>query len=67
MGTYSTRFGLGLLVVVVASVVLSAHMALQKSLPEEGAVLSASPDTIRLWFTQDPDPAVAGSVAEAIS
>ncbi len=52
-------FGIGLVVVTAAVAVVSAHMALQKSLPEEDAVLGASPVEIQLWFTQDPDPAVS--------
>jgi methionine-rich copper-binding protein CopC len=51
--------GVGAIVVLAAVSVVSAHMALKKSMPEEGAVLSATPNEIHLWFTQEPDPAVS--------
>ncbi len=48
------------LVLVAASVaVASAHMALQKTMPEADAVLTESPGHIQLWFTQSPDPAIS--------
>ena len=48
------------LVLIVASVVIAAaHMAVQKTMPEADAVLSASPHHIQIWFTQSPDPAIS--------
>ena len=48
------------LVLVAASVaVVAAHMAVQKTMPEDDAVLSESPHHIRIWFTQSPDPAIS--------
>ena len=55
------------LVAVVGTVVVSAHMALQRSFPEADAVLGVSPDQIQLWFTQDPDPAVSNVSLEGPS
>jgi len=51
--------GVGLIVMMAAVSVLSAHMALTKSMPEEGVVLRTPPEEIQLWFTQEPDPAVS--------
>ena len=51
--------GVGVFVVMLAVSVVSAHMALKKSMPEEGGVLSTPPDEIQLWFTQEPDPVVS--------
>ena len=36
-----------------------AHMKVAKTAPEEGATLNASPDTVRIWYTQEPDRAVS--------
>ena len=48
------------LVLLAASVAAaSAHMALQKTMPEADAVLTESPGHIQLWFTQSPDPAIS--------
>ena len=48
------------LVLVVASiVVVAAHMAVQKTMPEADAVLSESPHHIQIWFTQSPDPVIS--------
>ena len=52
---------------VVAVAVVSAHMALKKSIPEEGAVLGAAPAQIQLWFTQEPDPVVSNVTLEGPS
>ena len=51
--------GVGMIVVMAAVSVVSAHMALKKSMPEEGVVLTTPPDQVQLWFTQEPDPAVS--------
>ena len=48
------------LALVVASVATAAaHMAVQKTTPEADAVLSESPQHIRMWFTQSPDPVIS--------
>ena len=48
------------LVLVIASVaVVSAHMAVRRTMPEADAVLSESPQQVRIWFTQSPDPAIS--------
>ena len=48
------------LVLAAASVaVVTAHMAVQKTMPEADAVLSESPHHIQIWFTQSPDPAIS--------
>ena len=48
------------LALVVASVAIaSAHMAVQKTMPEADAVLSESPHHIQIWFTQSPDPVIS--------
>ena len=48
-----------LVLVVAATAVLAAHMAVQKTMPEADAVLAESPHHIRIWFTQSPDPAIS--------
>ena len=53
------------LVLVVAWVAaVAAHMAVRKTMPEDGAVLSESPQRIRIWFTQSPDPAISRLILE---
>lgn len=39
---------------VLNPVVLLAHLKLLRSAPAEGALLTAPPAEIRLWFNQDP-------------
>lgn len=51
--------GLCLALVAASFATASAHMALQKTMPEADAVLSESPGRIQMWFTQLPDPAVS--------
>ena len=51
--------GLCFVLVVAALATATAHMALQKTMPEADAVLSESPGRIQMWFTQLPDPAVS--------
>lgn len=48
-----------LLLLVAAVAVVSAHMAVSKTMPEAAAVLSESPAAIQVWFTQAPDPAIS--------
>jgi methionine-rich copper-binding protein CopC len=59
IGSVCTHAVVTTAVFMIAAAVVMAHMALQKSAPEKDAVLSASPDEIQLWFTQEPDPAVS--------
>lgn len=48
------------LVLVVASVAIAtAHLRVQKSMPEADAILAGSPDHIQVWFSQAPDPAIS--------
>ena len=54
------------LALVVASVaVAAAHMTVQRTMPEAGAVLTASPDHIQVWFTQSPDPLISRLALES--
>ena len=53
-----------LALVVAAVAVASAHMAVQKTMPEADEVLSASPHHIQIWFTQSPDPAISRLILE---
>lgn len=50
---------LAVVVMVSASSVAFAHMALSKSMPAANAVVSTRPATIQIWFTQAPDKAVS--------
>ncbi len=51
--------GCCLVLVVAAAAIASAHMAVQKTMPEADAVLAESPQQVRIWFTQSPDPAIS--------
>ena len=47
-------------VLVVASVAIAtAHLRVQRSMPEADAILAASPDHLQVWFSQAPDPAIS--------
>jgi methionine-rich copper-binding protein CopC len=48
-----------IVLVLVAGVVLSAHLAVKKTTPAKGARLAAAPDHVQVWFTQEPDLAVS--------
>lgn len=48
-----------LALVAASAAAAAAHMAVRKTTPEAGAVLSESPREVRIWFTQSPDPAVS--------
>ena len=37
----------------------TAHMVLSKSMPEPDSVISESPRSLQVWFTQAPDPVVS--------
>jgi methionine-rich copper-binding protein CopC len=50
---------LAVAVAVSTPILLLAHMALEKSVPENGATLSAPPRTVQLFFSEAPDPAVS--------
>ena len=45
--------------VVLAVATATAHLAATKTMPDADAVVAESPEQIRVWFTQDPDPAVS--------
>mgnify|MGYP001283146847 CR=1 FL=1 len=47
------------LLLVVGVLTLMAHMRVQKTMPEDGAVLSGAPSRIQVWYTQSPDPAIS--------
>ena len=59
--------GCAALVVATAVAVVSAHMAVSKTMPEADTVLVASPAEIQVWFTQAPDPAVSRLTLEGAS
>ena len=52
------------LLLVVGAVTLMAHMRVQKTLPEDGAVLSGAPSRVQVWYTQAPDPAISQLLLE---
>ena len=52
------------LLLVVGAVTLMAHMRVQKTMPEDGAVLSGAPSRIQVWYTQSPDPAISQLLLE---
>ena len=70
-GNRTARVGVwvavGVAVGLATVVAVSAHMALQKSVPEADAVLTSPPTQVQLWFTQDPDPAVSNVSLEGPS
>ena len=41
--------------VALAGTVVFAHLAVKKSLPGKGAILTASPSVVQVWFTQEPE------------
>jgi methionine-rich copper-binding protein CopC len=45
--------------VLVAPVLLQAHMKLEKSVPAEGATLTSPPSMVQLFFSEAPDMAVS--------
>ncbi len=52
---------------IFVSVAASAwHLDLTASYPKADEVLTESPDTIRLWFTQAPELALAGISLEGV-
>jgi methionine-rich copper-binding protein CopC len=58
--TIRTRtFVATLVLAIAAAVTISAHMAYSKSMPEEDATVTESPDHLQVWFTQAPEPAVS--------
>lgn len=52
-------FGCCLALVVASVAIASAHMVVQKTMPEADAVLSEPPHHIQIWFTQSPDPVIS--------
>jgi methionine-rich copper-binding protein CopC len=52
--------GLGLaLLFSVATVALSAHLAVSKTFPVTGGTITTTPDRLQVWFTQAPTMAVS--------
>ena len=45
--------------VLLAVATAFAHLAVTKTMPDADAVVTKSPQTIEVWFTQDPDPAIS--------
>ena len=58
MRNRATRLLLAAACIAVAATAWS-HMKVGKTSPENGAMLDASPETIRVWYTQEPDVAVS--------
>jgi len=56
--TKQVLFGSSVLV-LLAVVTTFAHLAVTKTMPDADAVVTKSPQTIEVWFTQDPDPAIS--------
>jgi len=52
-------FAATLALVLIAAVTVAAHMAYSKSVPGKDAALAESPAQLRVWFTQDPEPALS--------
>ena len=52
-------FAATLAIVLIAAVTVAAHMAYSKSVPGKDAALAESPAQLRVWFTQDPEPALS--------
>ena len=48
-----------LVLVVVSAAIATAHLRVQKSMPEADAILAAPPDHLQVWFSQAPDPAIS--------
>ena len=49
----------GVVLAALCGATAVAHMAVQKTMPEDGAVLTQSPHHIQVWYTQSPDPAIS--------
>jgi methionine-rich copper-binding protein CopC len=43
---------------------LSAHLKVEKTLPESGATIEAAPKELRVWFSQSPTLPVSGLALE---
>ena len=44
---------------IAATSVTLAHMAVTKTAPEDGAILDKAPEAVQVWYTQEPDAAVS--------
>ncbi len=44
---------------VLATTTVLAHMKMSKAMPAAGAVVAAKPAKVQIWFTQAPDRAVS--------
>jgi methionine-rich copper-binding protein CopC len=47
-----------------AVVALSAHLKVEKTLPESGATITAAPKELRVWFSQNPTLPVSSLTLE---
>ena len=59
MTTRTRTFVATFVLAIAAAVTLSAHMAYSKSMPEQDATVTESPQHLQVWFTQAPEPAVS--------
>jgi methionine-rich copper-binding protein CopC len=48
-----------LAVVATSAAAMSLHLRLTKSYPSADQVLTTAPDTVRLWFSEEPELALA--------
>jgi methionine-rich copper-binding protein CopC len=48
-------------------VALSAHLKVEKTFPESGATIEATPKELRVWFSQNPTLPVSGLALEGPS
>ena len=48
-----------LVLILASAAIATAHLRVQKSMPEADAILAASPDHVQVWFSQEPDPAIS--------
>ena len=56
---YVRMLGWSFVLVLVTVATTMAHLATTRTMPEADATVEESPDRVRVWFTQDPDPAVS--------
>ena len=56
----------GCILSILCATTLWAHMRVQKTMPEDGATLTASPRHIQVWYTQLPDGAISQLLLEGV-
>ncbi len=52
--------------VVSSAMAASLHLRLTKSYPQQDQVLAAAPDSVRLWFSEDPEFALSAIGIEGV-